>query len=258
VDECHHAPAAGYEQILAIAASRRWVGLTATPFRADRLDPLIAFYCGPIRHEVPATATPTADLPRSLHLHSTDFVLDAETPHIQEVFRALAADLPRNRQIANDIAALADGGRRVLVLSQRKDHLDELAGLLRASGTDPLVLVRGRTRRDSRNVIDELAERAGRGAVIALATGSYLGEGFDLPGLDTLVLAFHVAFKGRIIQYVGRLLRADPAKIDIAVHDYQDPAVPVLVAMARKRLPTYRRLGFAIPHATDSSGPDAF
>ena len=89
-----------------------------------------------------------------------------------------------------------------------------------------------------------------------MATGSYLGEGFDLPGLDTLVLAFPVSFKGKVIQYVGRLLRSDPAKTDIAVYDYQDPHVTVLVAMARKRLPTYKRLGFLAPQS-DRPG-DAF
>ncbi len=80
VDECHHAPAASYQPILSPATTRRWVGLTATPFRADRLDPLIAFYCGPIRHEIPASDTPTAELPRHLHVHTNAFKLDEE-PH---------------------------------------------------------------------------------------------------------------------------------------------------------------------------------
>ncbi|MFN0089118.1 MAG: TOTE conflict system archaeo-eukaryotic primase domain-containing protein [Acidimicrobiales bacterium] len=260
VDECHHAPAASYEPILAAATTRRWVGLTATPFRADRLDPLIAFYCGPIRHEIPAADTPSAELPRQLHVHTTELTLEADTPHIQDVFRALAHDETRNRLVVDNLASLVRGGRNVLVLSQRKDHLDALGALLSAEGIDPLLLVGGRTRTQSRAVIAELTERARRGdGVIALATGSYLGEGFDLPGLDTLVLAFPVSFKGRVIQYVGRLLRADPAKTDIAVHDYHDPHVAVLVAMARKRLATYRQLGFTTPAqlpATAPSRPD--
>ncbi len=263
VDECHHAPAASYEPILAAAATRRWVGLTATPFRADRLDPLIAFYCGPIRHEISAADTPSAELPRRLHVHTTEFALDEDTPHIQDVFRGLAHDQARNRLIVDNLASLARDGRRILVLSQRKDHLDILAGLLAAEGVDPLLLVGGQTRKHSRTVIDELTERVqGGGGVIALATGSYLGEGFDLPGLDTLVLAFPVSFKGRIIQYVGRLLRSDPGKVDIAVHDYHDPHVAVLVAMARKRHTTYRQLGFNTPAHLGSSPPsrpdDAF
>jgi superfamily II DNA or RNA helicase len=112
-------------------------------------------------------------------------------------------------------------------------------------------------------IVDELTARVGAGGeVVALATGSYLGEGFDLPGLDTLVLAFPVSFKGRIIQYVGRLLRPDPGKTHIAVHNYHDPKVAVLVNMARKRLATYRRLGFTTPAhlaaAPVSRADDAF
>lgn len=263
VDECHHTPAASYEPILAAATTRRWVGLTATPFRADRLDPLIAFYCGPIRHSIPAADTPSAELPRRLHVHTTVFALDEETPHIQDVFGALAHDQARNRQIIDNLTSLVRQGRRILVLSQRKDHLDALAELLTTDGLDPLLLVGGRTRKHSRSVIDELTERVqAGGGVIALATGSYLGEGFDLPGLDTLVLAFPVSSKGRIIQYVGRLMRPDPAKTDIAVHDYHDPNVAVLVAMARKRHATYRQLGFTTPVHLPSTPPsrpgDAF
>ena len=126
-----------------------------------------------------------------------------------------------------------------------------------------VLLVGGQGRKHSRAVIDELTDRVrGADGLLALATGSYLGEGFDLPGLDTLVLAFPVSFKGRIIQYVGRLLRPDPAKTDIVVHDYHDPHVAVLVAMARKRLATYRQLGFVtpahLPAAPPSRPDDAF
>ena len=260
VDECHHAPATSYEAVLAAATTRRWIGLTATPFRADRLDPLIAFYCGPIRHQIPAAQTATAELPRELVIHRTSFRLDHETPHIQDVFRALSADQARNDQVARDIGELARQRRRVLVLSQRKDHLEALAERLRAMSLDPVLLVGGRNRRDARAALDTLTERVHQhDGAIALATGSYLGEGFDLPGLDALVLAFPVSFKGKIIQYVGRLFRPDPAKTGITVHDYHDPHVPVLVAMARKRLTTYRQLGFATPThltATPPSRPD--
>ncbi len=263
VDECHHSPAPTYQPILSTAPTRRWVGLTATPFRADGLDPLIAFYCGPIRHEIPAAHTPTAELPRHLHVHTTAFKLDEETPHIQDVFRALAHDEDRNRLIVDHLGSLAGHGRKMLVLSQRKDHLNTLAELLHADGYSPLLLVGGQTRKHSRTVIDELTEQVHNGGpVIALATGSYLGEGFDLPGLNTLVLAFPVSHKGRVIQYVGRLLRPDPTKHDIVVYDYHDPAVAVLVAMARKRLATYRKLGFTTPTHLASTPPsrpdDAF
>ena len=133
------------------------------------------------------------------------------------------------------------------MLSQRKDHLGHLARLLHADGIEPLTLVGGQTRAASRAVIDQLAHQAATGAVVALATGSYLGEGFDLPDLDTLFLPFPLRSKGLLIQYVGRLLRPDPNKTDIHVYDYLDTNVAVLVAMHRKRLPTYRTLGFPIP-----------
>ncbi len=128
-----------------------------------------------------AADTPSAELPRQLHVHPTEFALHEDTPHIQDVFRALAHDEARNWMIADNLASLARGGRRILVLSQRKDHLDKLGALLAAEGLDPLLLVGGQTRNHSRTVIDELTEGVqGGGGVIALTTGSYLGEGFDL------------------------------------------------------------------------------
>jgi superfamily II DNA or RNA helicase len=251
VDECHHAPAASYEPVLRGATTRRWLGLTATPFRADKLDPLITFWCGPVRHTLAVDEAPSNAIARHLHIHPTAFRLEeapsAEPPHIQAVFGRLAEDEARNRLVVADIVLAFRAGRRVLVLSHRKAQLDALGELLRAAGLDPLTLVGGQGHKASRAAIDELARRAGAGAVVALATGSYLGEGFDLPRLDTLVLAFPFAFKGRAIQYVGRLLRPDDGKADIHVHDYVDVDVPVLAAMHRKRLAALRALGLPVP-----------
>ena len=134
----------------------------------------------------------------------------------------------------------------MLVLTQWTDHLDALATELRQQGIEPLILQGGLGKKARAAVIDQLnADPAPTGQLL-LATGSYLGEGFDSPSLDTLFLAFPLAFKGRVVQYIGRILRTNDTKTDVEVHDYLDPG-PVFRKMHSKRLATYNTLGFDAP-----------
>ena len=244
VDECHHLPARSFELAVRDARCRRWVGLTATPYRRDGLEAIITMQCGPVRHEIMLADTAAANLARRLHVHETRCTAgDGEIAAIQDVFRALVTDEARTRQIADDIAAAVRKGRNVLVLTQWTEHLDALTALLEQGGLAPLVLKGGLGKKARAAVIEQLKADDAPSGQLLLATGSYLGEGFDSPSLDTLFLAFPLAFKGRIVQYIGRILRVTDVKTDVEVHDYLDPG-PVFRKMHSKRLATYVTLGF--------------
>jgi superfamily II DNA or RNA helicase len=247
VDECHHLPARSFEIAVREARCRRWLGLTATPYRRDGLEAIITMQCGPVRHEIALADTAAAALTRRLFVHDTQSTAGTgEIGAIQDVFRALVEDQVRTRQIAADVTAAVREGRNVLVLTQWTDHLDHLAAELSQRGMEPLVLKGGLGKKARAAVIDQLnADPAPTGQLL-LATGSYLGEGFDSPSLDTLFLAFPLAFKGRVVQYIGRILRTNDIKTDVEVHDYVDPG-PVFRKMHSKRLATYTTLGFDAP-----------
>ena len=244
VDECHHLPAVSFEACVRAAPTRRWLGLTATPYRRDKLEGIIAMQCGPIRHETrPGDLLDTAHIQRRLVVHPTGFVHD-DTASIQEVFGALVDDERRTRQICADVVQALDAGRICLVLTQRTVHIDAICRRLATTGHDAHILRGGLGKRSLAAVHGAMAAPGNDTGMVVVATGSYLGEGFDWPRLDTLFLAFPIAFKGRVVQYVGRLLRAHGAKHAVELHDYVDEHVAVLARMHTKRLSVYKTLGF--------------
>lgn len=243
VDECHHLPAVSFESTVRHAATRRWLGLTATPYRRDGLEDIITLLCGPVRHEIRASDIgETALVQRHLLIHPTSFETDDDLS-IQAIFSDLAEDETRTRQICSDIHASVNDGRRCLVLTQRTQHIDAITNCLEEMGTLAHVLRGGLGKRARQTVADAIDNDDGTGIAL-VATGSYIGEGFDWPELDTLFLAFPIAFKGRVVQYVGRLLRTHVGKNDVELHDYVDDRVPVLTRMHDKRLRAYSTLGF--------------
>ena len=247
VDECHHLPAVSFEACVRAAPTRRWLGLTATPYRRDGLEGIIALQCGPTRHETrPGDLTDTALLQRRLIVHPTSFAHD-DTASIQQVLGALAQDEQRTKQICSDVTQALDAGRTCLVLTQRTVHIDAICRQLATTGHDAHILKGGLGKKALATVHDAMAAPDTDNGIVVVATGSYLGEGFDWPQLDTLFLAFPIAFKGRVVQYVGRLLRSHDTKHDIELHDYLDAHVPVLARMHTKRLTTYKTLGFKQP-----------
>ena len=257
VDECHHLPAVSFETCVRTAPTKRWLGLTATPYRRDGLEGIIALQCGPTRHETrPGDITDTALVQRHLVVHPTNFVLDDDDAPIQTVFSALADDARRTNQICTDVAAAASTGRTCLVLTQRTSHIDAICKTLERDGLTAHVLKGGLGKKAIAAVHQAMAAPAGDTGTVVVATGSYLGEGFDWPQLDTLFLAFPIAFKGRVVQYVGRLLRTHGTKHDVELHDYLDHHVGVLARMHTKRLGAYKTLGFDTPTRTPPPPPD--
>jgi superfamily II DNA or RNA helicase len=249
IDECHHVPAVTTERLLR-AAPARWVaGLTATPHRRDGHHPIISMQCGPIRHEIYAQGA-------RVGMKLRRWIVRCETPFdpavlptdagIQEIYGALSTDEQRTEQIAADTLRLVAGGRSPIVLTERREHLRRLADRLR-DRVPALVELHGDMRpRERRVAMEQLTGIGNDTARVVLATGRYLGEGFDDPRLDTLMLAMPVAWKGTVAQYVGRLHRSHPGKRDALVYDYVDAELPVLRRMFAKRLKTYEALGYTL------------
>ena len=247
VDECHHVPAVTFERVVREMPVRHWLGLTATPYRRDHLEKLITMYCGAERHRMTSDHDENLRVERVLVTHPTGHEQSGdEELSIQAVFRGLVEDDERSRQICGDVAAAIEVQRNCLVLTQWTEHLEALSGELHRLGIEAIVMRGGMGKKARASASAEMQVQASAGGLALLATGSFLGEGFDLPQLDTLFLAFPLAFKGRIVQYVGRVLRPTAGKSKVEVHDYVDINVPVLARMQAKRLPAYASLGFPL------------
>ena len=251
IDECHHVPAVSIERVLSAIPARFITGLTATPYRRDGHQPIIGMQCGPIRHVVDPAAVPNQHgLELRVTRRETNFDSSVLPPEasIHEIYGALACDEDRLELVVADARELAREGRAALVLTERRDHLERLADRLRENVPNLVVLhgeIQSKARRLALRQLADLPDSEGR---LVLATGRYIGEGFDDPRLDTLLLAMPIAWKGTVVQYAGRLHRAHPAKRDARIYDYVDSDVPVLRRMYAKRLRAYRKMGY-IAHA---------
>ncbi|RKT98698.1 DEAD/DEAH box helicase [Burkholderia sp. Nafp2/4-1b] len=242
VDECHHVSADSFEAVLKAVHARYVLGLTATPVRRDSQQPVMFMLCGPIRH----AARQPANAPQLLEVFPqrlTAAVGVADDAPIQAVFAHLAQDAARSQMIASAVREQYGQGRNVLVLTERTDHLESLQRMLEDT-VQTLFVLHGRLGRKARatqlTALDALASDAPR---VVLATGRLVGEGFDHPALDTLVLAMPVAWKGTLQQYAGRLHREHAGKTGVRVLDYVDGGHPVLLRMWEKRQRGYRAMG---------------
>ncbi len=276
VDECHHIPAAAFEHAVKQIPARRWLGLTATPYRRDKLDDLIAFQLGPVRHTITHDITaekssPQLQLPKTgpasrptpiLHVHETGFryVGDADPSKpggMAAIYRDLVSDDTRTTQVITDVAAALQRGRQCLILTQWTAHVHRLTEELRRRDLDPVVLRGGMATTARRDAMARLQPATdGPPLLVVATTGPFVGEGFDCPVLDTLFLAAPIAFKGRLVQYVGRILRPHSGKTTAEVHDYHDINTGVLASSLSKRAPGYTSLGFPDPRkALSRSNP---
>jgi superfamily II DNA or RNA helicase len=178
------------------------------------------------------------------------------TPTIQELYAALAIDKSRNEMILDDVIASLEERRSPILLTERKDHLEFFAERLRGFTPSLLVLHGGMSARARRKAMDSLAAiRPGQERLV-LATGRYIGEGFDDARLDTLFLALPISWKGTLVQYAGRLHRLHPGKTEVRIYDYVDREVPMLLRMFEKRLRGYRAIGYARDGALDTGGKE--
>ncbi len=255
VDECHHVGAVSFDAILKSVKARYVLGLTATPIRRDGQQPIIFMQCGPIRH----TAAPPASAPHDLEVVPRTLSKPTQLPDnvgIQYIFRTLAEDQDRTAAIAEETQSSVADGRKVLVLTERTDHLDSIQNALEEQGLKPFVLHGRMSKKQRGKLIAELDALPPDTPRILLATGRLVGEGFDHPPLDTLILAMPVSWKGTLQQYAGRLHREHAAKTDVRIVDFVDVGHPALVRMWERRQRGYRAMGYRIaePSASLSSG----
>ena len=252
VDECHHLSAPSFEKATRRAKVKYVLGLSATVTRQDGHHPIVFMQCGPVRFRASAKAQ-ALQRPFSHRalLRPTAFrlpagIIEPERPPIQHVYAALAEDAARNDMIFDDVLSALEAGRSPLVLTARKDHAERLAERFGRFARNVLFLRGGMGVKQRRAVMRRLEEIPDTEERVLVATGRYIGEGFDDARLDTLFLAMPVAWRGTLAQYVGRLHRLHPAKREVLVYDYTDEAVPTLRRMTQKRIRGYHNLGYSV------------
>ena len=256
VDECHHISAVGFEAIVREAKARYVLGLSATMTRKDGHHPIIFMQCGPVRHRVDAKKqAATRPFDHKVVFRRTKFRLQRsspdEKPPIHELYARLAQDPVRNDLIFDDILAALEAGRSPVVITERKDHLDTLAGRLSKFAKNVVVLRGSMGARQSRAATESLATIPDGAERVLVATGRYLGEGFDDARLDTLFLTMPISWRGTLAQYAGRLHRLHVAKREVIIYDYVDENEPMLAKMAARREAGYRSLGYRAVQSTE-------
>ena len=246
VDECHHVSSITFENVLKNIKAHTVYGLTATPIRKDGQQPIIFMQCGPIRFSADAKSQITKQsfdrylIPRFTSYRS--ITEDRQT--ITAMYQSLSEDTVRNNLIVNDICKVVDSGRTPIILTNRTSHVTLLAEELRNTIPNVITLTGSDTTKDKREALQRLQTISPSEPLVIVATGKYVGEGFDYPRLDTLFLALPISWKGLVAQYAGRLHRENEGKKDVRIYDYIDIHEPVCDSMYRKRLKGYASIGY--------------
>ncbi len=258
LDECHHLPAASFEAVMKQCPARFILGLTATPTRKDGLQKILFLQCGPIRHRIEADRG--IGLSRRVIVRELSLRVPPgqERMPIHSLWELLAQSEPRNRRIAADVVDALKEGRSAAVLSDRKAHLIALESIVRHEmGPATLFRIDGSVSQKERAAILDKLQTLGveRRPFALFATSSLLGEGFDLPVLDTLFLTTPISFKGRVIQYAGRLHRSSEGKSEARIYDYVEADHPLMAHMHRKRMAALRQMGYEVVREIWAAAP---
>jgi superfamily II DNA or RNA helicase len=259
VDECHHLSAVSFELVARRSKARYILGLSATVTRKDGHHPIIVMQCGPIRHRVDARSeADKRPFDHVVRIRDTSFQLqaklDSSVPSIQDVFKEMVDDETRNDLIFDDVLCALEVGRSPVVITERTAHLETIAKRLERFAKHVVVLRGGQSGKQRRDIAARLAAIPQAEERVIVATGRYLGEGFDDSRLDTLFLTMPIApiaWKGTLAQYAGRLHRLNDAKREVIIYDYADMRVPVLARMAAKRRVGYQALGYKVSGTRD-------
>jgi len=262
VDECHHIGAVSFERVLSQVKAKYILGLTATPYRRDGHQPIVHMQCGSIcfqkkkKQGVPGIFKYTV-IPRITNFSYAG----SDESNIYDIWPQLVKDKKRNEMIVKDILGAVAEGRFPIVLTERREHIEILEDLLQGPIEYLAVLHGGLRTKRRKEVLSGLNECGDNTKKILLATGAYIGEGFDDPRLDTLFITMPVSFKGKMVQYAGRLHRSKKDKNEVRIYDYVDYNVSVLMRMFEKRLKTYKMMGYDInenPEESQKSKIDLF
>ena len=246
VDECHHVSSITFEQVLMSIKVHTIYGLTATPIRKDGHQPIIFMQCGPIRF--------STDVKSQIAKQSFDrFLIPRFTSYnsiledrlsIATLYKYLSEDEIRNNLIVEDICKAVNTGRTPIILTNRTVHVSVLAEKLKATIKNVISLTGAGTTKEKREAMQRLQTIPDSEQLVIVATGKYVGEGFDYPRLDTLFLALPISWKGLLTQYAGRLHREYEGKKDVRIYDYIDIHEPICDSMYRKRLKGYAAIGY--------------
>jgi len=255
IDECHHVPAFSFERVMREVRARYVTGLTATPQRRDGHHPILEFQLGPSRFSIdPRSEAAREPFEHRLIVRETSFRLqcDSAQPRIQNIYLRLGVDRARNEMILDDVVGALEEGRSPILLTERRDQLEYFAERLRPLARHLVILRGGMSAKQRRETSATLAGIPDNEERLVLATGRFLGEGFDDARLDTLFLALPVSWKGTLVQYAGRLHRSHRGKAEVRIFDYVDREVPMLARMFEKRLHGYRAMGYELGTAVQS------
>ena len=252
VDECHHLSAHSFELVARRTKAKYVTGLSATVARKDGHHPIIFMQCGPVRHRVDARQQ-AAERPftHEVLVRPTGFIPDGEPEEdkrleYQHLCDAVMKSATRNAQIIAEVLCAVRAGRSPVVLTERTEHLELIAAGLRVQVPHVITLQGGMGRKSLTAALDQLKTiPVGEGRVV-IATGRFIGEGFDDSRLDTLFLTMPVSWRGTIAQYAGRLHRLHDSKKVVQVYDYADLDVPMLSRMFDKRCVGYEAVGYTI------------
>ena len=248
VDECHHVSSITFENVLKGVKAHTIYGLTATPIRKDGHQPIIFMQCGPIRFSADAKSQITKQsferylIPRFTSYRS----ITDDKQSITTLYQLLSEDEIRNTLIVEDVCKAVEAGRTPIILTSRTAHVTILAEKLRGKVKNVVTLTGTGSTKEKRGTLQHLHEISSEEPLAIVATGKYVGEGFDYPRLDTLFLALPISWKGLVAQYAGRLHRENEGKKDVRIYDYIDIHEPVCDNMYRKRLKGYAFIGYKI------------
>lgn len=255
VDECHHVSSVSFEQVLKQVSAHYVYGLTATPIRKDGHQPIIFMQCGKIRYTADAKSQmDRQNFVRTLIPRFTSFRNISPGPKTYtQTIEALSTDEVRNKLIVDDAKRVIEEGGTPIILTNLTSHVRILAELLLPHATHVVSLVGADSAKEKRMAMEKLGNIPASESLVIVATGKYIGEGFDYPRLDTLFLALPISWKGNIAQYAGRLHRNYDGKKEVRIYDYVDIRVSLCDAMYRKRLRGYASVGYGIPKPTDGN-----
>jgi len=249
VDECHHVSAFSFEQILKTVKAKYVYGLTATPVRQDGRHPIIYMHCGKIRHRVDAKSQAAARpfehfiIPRFTRFQKPVHRYEKKWT-ITDIYRDIQNSEIRNSLIVQDVLAAVKQGRNPIILTERTEHVKDLAERLNPHIRNVISMTGELTQKKSRELQQVIEDIPTNEPLVLIATGKYVGEGFDLPRLDTLFLAMPISWKGTVQQYAGRLHRLFAGKNEVQIYDYVDVHVAMLERMYQKRLKGYAVIGY--------------
>ena len=259
VDECHHVSSVCFEQVLRQVTATYVYGLTATPIRKDGHQPIIFMQCGKIRFTSDAKSQmENQGFKRQLIPRFTSFrSITSDSKTYVQVTQDLSEDKIRNKFIVEDVRIAIQKGRTPLVLTTRTAHVKALAQMLMPFANHVIQLIGADSAKEKRLALQNLQSISKSETLVIVATGKYVGEGFDYPRLDTLFLTMPIAWKGNVEQYAGRLHREYEGKSDVQIYDYVDIHVPLCDSMYRKRLKGYAKAGYGknVTSSTSDKNP---